>query len=144
MKLRAPGQYNVDEASLEAGLECFDVSLTQQQFKDDADINVIMERFNRTGELPVPVTPGQFGDYTEVYDYHSAMNMVVAAQQAFAQMPAKIRSRFGNDAGAFVEFVSDSANLDEGIELGVFEAPAGHTGSLDVSVPTDTNNNGEG
>jgi phage internal scaffolding protein len=138
MKLRAPGQYDVDLASLESGLECNDISLTQQQFKDDADINVIMERFNRTGELPALVAPGQFDDFTEVTDYHTAMNMVVSAQQAFQDMPARIRSRFENDAGKFVEFVNDPSNLAEGVELGVFEAPQGHTGLLDVSVPTDT------
>ena len=33
-------------------LECRDPSLAQQSFKDDADINVMLEKFRVTGVMP--------------------------------------------------------------------------------------------
>lgn len=138
IKLRAPFNYDTDEASLESGLACEDPSLAQQQFKDESDINVIMERFNRTGEVIAPVRLPEFGDFTEVSDYHTALSRVREAQETFEGFPAHIRARFENDAGRFVEFVMDDANMEEALALGIVERP-GHTDSLDVSVPTDTN-----
>ena len=39
------------------------------------------------------------------------MNAVRGAEESFMAMPAEVRSRFGNDPQAFVEFCSDEANL---------------------------------
>jgi phage internal scaffolding protein len=44
----------------------------------------------------------------------------MAAQDSFLALPAKIRSRFGNDPALFVEFASDEANKDEMKALGLF------------------------
>jgi phage internal scaffolding protein len=93
--------------------------LAQQQFRDEADINTILERFGRTGELVVPVNVPKFGDYSDVTDYHSAMNMVIEAQDSFDRLPAKIRAEFDNDPGKFVDFVMDDNNRDKAVELGL-------------------------
>ena len=50
--LRTPYNYDVDEVSAETGLACFDESLTQQQFKEESDINEIVRRFGLTGQTP--------------------------------------------------------------------------------------------
>ena len=47
------------------------------------------------------------------------MNAVIAANNSFAAMPAEIRARFNNDAGAFVDFCADANNRDEAIKLGL-------------------------
>lgn len=117
--LRCEGQYDPDEASNASGLSCPEPTLAQQQFKDDCDINTILERFAITGVLPQGVQAPQFGDFTDAMDYHSALNAVIAADQAFMALPASVRSRFNNDAGAFVEFCSDPANATEAEGLGL-------------------------
>lgn len=100
-------------------LECKDPSLTQQQFKDDVDINVLLERFQVTGQLPSGVRLPTYGDFSGVSDFSSAMSAVVQAQDSFMQLPASIRSRFGNSPQAFLEFCSDPSNKDEIIKLGL-------------------------
>ena len=118
--LRAFGNYDVDEASRESGLVC-DASegLAQQQFKEECDINTIVQRFGLTGEMPQNVRVPVSGDFTGVVDFHSAMNAVRGAQEAFMELPGRVRARFGNDPQALMEFVGDVANRDEAAKLGL-------------------------
>lgn len=117
--LRTPYNYDRDAVSDETGLFCEDPSLAQQSSKDECDINEIVRRFNLSGQLPQGVSVPQYGDFSEVSDYHTALNMVRAADLAFMALPAHIRARFANDAGAFVDFCSDPANLEEMRSLGL-------------------------
>lgn len=117
--LRTPYNYDTMEVSDETGLECLDESLAQQHAKDETDINTIVRRFGLTGELPSGVRAPQYGDFTEATDYHTAMNAVIAANNSFMQLPADVRARFNNDAGAFVDFCSDDKNRDEAKKLGL-------------------------
>jgi len=111
--------YDMDEASVEAGLECKDDSLAVQSQRDEADINTIVRRFGLSGELPQGVRAPTYGDFEDIVDFQSAMNAVRGAEESFMAMPAEVRSRFGNDPQAFVEFCSDEANLDEMRKLGL-------------------------
>jgi phage internal scaffolding protein len=120
--LRTPYNYDRDAASNDSGLECLDPSMAQQQFREECDINTIMERFGRTGELIAPIRMPQYGDFDGVNDYHSAMNAIVEAQSAFDQLPAKVRARFSNDPAEFLEFCFNEENRDEAIRLGLVEA----------------------
>lgn len=117
--LRTPYNYDVNEASDASSLVCEDPSLAQQHAKDECDINTIVRRFGLTGELPNGVRAPTYGDFTDAVDYHTAMNAVLAADAAFMQLPADIRTRFNNDAGAFVDFVSDDNNRAEAEKLGL-------------------------
>lgn len=117
--LRTPYNYDREAASDDSGLICSDPSLAQQQFREESDINTIVKRFNLTGELPSGVSVPQYGDFLEVTDYHTAINLVKEADAAFLALPAHVRARFNNDAGAFVDFVSDDANRAEMETLGL-------------------------
>lgn len=124
--LRSLGNYDVDKVSVETGLVCDDPSLAQQQFKDECDINTILERFNVTGQLPVSPLQPQFGDFSGITDYQTALNAVLDAQESFDALPARVRERFANDPAAFVDFCLDAANRDEMKALGLIEgAPEG-------------------
>lgn len=118
--LRSGFNYDMDRASEEEGLKCEDETRTQQQFKEECDINTIVERFGVTGELPQGVRVPEQGEFADdVNDYQTALNKLIEADDAFMQMPAKIRAEFQNDAGKFVEFVSDKANLAKMREWGL-------------------------
>ncbi|WNK13684.1 MAG: internal scaffolding protein [Microvirus sp.] len=109
-----------DDVSRATGLECLDPTLTQQQFADEADINTIVNKFLRTGVMPDEVSLPRFGDFTTTVDnYHDALNLVIAADEAFSELPAKIRARFDNDAGKYVDFFNDPKNRAEAEELGL-------------------------
>lgn len=118
--VRTPYNYDRMRASDESGLYCPEPTRTQQQFKEETDINTIVERFGITGELPSNLAVPQSGDFVDaVTDYQSAMNLVILAQRSFQELPAKVRARFGNDPAQLVEFVSDEANRDEARALGL-------------------------
>lgn len=108
-----------DVFSSETGLSCLDPSLTQQQFKDEADINVIVDRFMKTGHLPDPVSMPQYVDYEGVFDFQSAMNVVRQADENFMRMDANVRSRFHNSPQEFLEFFANPDNAAEAVRLGL-------------------------
>jgi len=100
-----------------------DETMAKQSFKDECDINGIMARFEKHGIIEhVNKFQGDYGDFTEVQDYHTSMGQIIAAQEAFDSLPAKIRSRFGNQPAAFIEFVDDEDNEEEMRELGLLPA----------------------
>lgn len=109
--VRTPFNYDRELASLLSGLSCDDPTRTQQQFGEECDINTIVERFGLTGELPSNLRVPMQGEFEDsIDDYQTALNKLMEADDAFMQMPAKIRERFHHDAGEFVEYVSDPAN----------------------------------
>lgn len=111
--------YDRRKASLACGLECYDLSRTQQSQKDEADINMIVKRFGLTGQLPSNVRAPTFGDFDQVNDFQTAMNVIVEAERSFMKMPAEVRSRFNHSPQLFVEFCSDEKNLPEMRKLGL-------------------------
>lgn len=122
-------------------LDCKDPSLAQQQFKDDVDINVLLERFKVTGQMPQGIVLPSYGDFRGVSDYRSAVDAIRKADNAFMDLPANIRSRFENDPQKFLEFVSDDKNRDEAVRLGLVQ-PKPETaargiggGAPDVNAP---------
>lgn len=112
-----------NQASDESGLMCVDVSLAQQQFRDESDVNNIVKRFLVTGDLPSNPAMPQYADFEAVNDYHSALNVVRSAEQAFYSLDPKVRARFDNDAGLLLEFLSDEKNEAEAIKLGLIRGP---------------------
>nr|QJB19444.1 MAG: internal scaffolding protein [Microvirus sp.] len=117
--IRTEHNYDRDIVSVETGLCCKDESLAIQSAADECDINTIVRRFGLTGELPGDFAMPQSGDFTNVPDYHTAMNLIVTAQNEFLKVPAEIRARFSNDPQAFMEFCESPSNKDEIERLGL-------------------------
>lgn len=126
--VRSPWNYDRVYASESGGLDCVgnnDPGYTQQQFKDESDINTIVRNFGITGQLPQDLAVPQEGDFSDVGNFHDAMNVVRAAEESFMQMPANVRDRFANDPGKFLEYVNDPDNKDEAMKLGILNPASG-------------------
>jgi len=119
MRVKNPVTYDRDKNSDLAKFVFTRPSRTKQSFRDECDINHILRQFNVTGQLPVGSVQPQYGDFSGITDYQSALNAVMAAQESFLQLPAKVRAKFQNDPALFVEFASDEANKDEMKALGL-------------------------
>ena len=117
--LRTPYNYDTIAASNESGLHCEDATLTQQQFKEETDINNIMGKFGMTGLLPQAPLDANYGDFTGVNDYHTALNAIIASEEQFEALPANLRSRFANDPANLIEFMQDESNRPEAEKLGL-------------------------
>lgn len=97
---------------------CGGPSLTEQQYKDDCDINKILQRYAITG-APLPTNLGSYGDVSQAGDFAQNLEMVTKATQAFEAQPSSIRARFGHDPSAFYDFVSNPDNSAELVRLGL-------------------------
>jgi len=98
-------------------------SRTKQQFKEECDINTIMKKFEKTGLINHIKEGGTYGDFTNVSDYHAALNQVIEADEAFMTLPASTRKKFDNDAAKMIAFLDDSKNDEEAIKLGLKPKP---------------------
>lgn len=117
--VRAPYNYDTDMLSEETGLACLDVSLAKQSFKEECDINTIIDRFGIGYEMPEGVVAPVYGDFTEVKSFQDAVNAIAAANESFDALPAAVRARFRNDPAGFVDFCSDELNRAEAEKLGL-------------------------
>jgi phage internal scaffolding protein len=103
--------------------------LTEQNHKDETDINNIVRKYNKTGLIDhLNQFEKQYGDMTG-YDYQDAMNTVAAANSMFEGLPSAIRNQFDNDPAKFINFVDDEANADKLVEMGLVKPK--------VSTPVD-------
>lgn len=119
-EVRIVGQYDSDVVSYYNSLSCPEETRTRQEFKYESDINTIIDQFG-IGEHPIDIQNWKTNVdiYDAVNDYQTALNQLVEADRQFMSLPAKIRSRFDNDPAQFVDFVSDEANAEELIQMGL-------------------------
>jgi len=97
---------------------------TKQSFKDECDINTIMGRYMRTGEMPmINVSYPQYLDCTGI-DFENHMQFIAGAQSMFNELPSDVRNRFKNDPAAFLDFCSDEKNRPELAQMGLLSADA--------------------
>lgn len=110
-------------------------SMAKQSFKGECDINTIMKRFEKDAVLEhVSNVQGRYGDFTAMPgDFQEAMALVTNAREMFLTIPARIRERFHNDPGEFLDFAQDPENESQLRELGLLpplqtDAPSGAPG----------------
>lgn len=98
-----------------------DVSLTQQHFAKDANLNTIMKRFGVTDGAfpPAALDPRFFGDFTDAIDFREHLDRVRNAVDRFNALPADLRSQFNNDPILLHDWVTDPANANDAVELGL-------------------------
>lgn len=81
---------------------------TKDSFKDECDINEIMKRYKRNGQLPALVArEPRFGDFSNAMEYQDALNVVLTAQRQFDALPAAVRAECFNNPEVFLEKVQD-------------------------------------
>lgn len=118
-------------------------SMTQQSDLHDSDINVILKKYGVGGQLPGVIQPGIYGDFSEVTDYRTAVDMIRAADEAFLEIPAKVREEFGNDPARFMEFAQNPDNLDKMREYGLAPAVKKEENNNSVTEPVRYDDNYE-
>lgn len=113
-----------------------DPGKTQQHFRDDANINILIKRFLKGKAFPMPDGMGLYGDFSNVPDYQTAQMLLLNAQSQFDALPSSIRNRFNNKPAELVAWVADPDNLDEARDLGLLpQAPKDGEGALAPATP---------
>lgn len=98
-------------------------TVVKQSFKEECDINRIMSKYHKTGVISwLAKHEGQYADVTG-FDFLDSMNTIAKANEMFADLPSKVRGRFGNDPARFLEFMHDPDSLEESYKLGLRVRP---------------------
>lgn len=115
-------KYSHHSAEL-AGIDCSAESFgnaVRSEFAQDCDINLIMSRYVKTGVIEhLNPLVSSFSDVSSLGDYSAMRFALSAAEDAFMQLPARVRELVGNDPARFLDFVSDPANLSAIVDLGL-------------------------
>lgn len=122
------------ERSLNFATENTEDSLTQQSDAKECDINIIMSRYQQTGQLPAQTIEAMSGDFSNIPDYRAMVETLQHANETFASLPAKVRKEFDNDPAQFVGFVKNPENLEKMREMGLANPKPGKTATLDDVV----------
>lgn len=79
-----------------------------------------MAKYRRTGVLThLSIKTPQYGDFTNVSDYQSALLAVQDANDKFMELPAQLRAKFDNDPAAFLAFAEKPENANFLVDLGL-------------------------
>lgn len=101
-----------------------DPSSADPSFAKDCDVNEIMAKFARTGEINhLSKTSGQYIDASEFGDFQEAANTVSRANSEFNALPALIRERFNQNPSELISFLQDPSNIEEAAKLGLIPVP---------------------
>lgn len=93
---------------------------TKQADKDGCDINMLMARYVKTGNLDhIAKHMPSYGDFSIVTDFKTALDQVNDAQVLFDALPSAVRSRMDNDPAKLLDFMADANNLEEATQLGL-------------------------
>lgn len=81
---------------------------TQQQFKDECDINRIVKNAQR-GIPPKFLNRAspQYGDFSQVPSITEAYNIIKDAEEAFMTLPAQLRLELGNDPANYTKISTE-------------------------------------
>ena len=124
--------YETEYSSDDHGIDCSQDGRTKQSFKEECDVNNIVNRWLKSGLMPsANVVPAQFLDVSEIPDYQTSLNLVNQANAMFANLPANVRDRFDNNPAKLLSFVQDKSNLEEAINLGLCERREPSTGAAE-------------
>ena len=138
MQLRTPYNYDRDEVSKNTALMSDSETLTQQNFKDETDLNMMIRKY---GVLPVSEVNWKEFDATVIpQDYQQLQNMLREADQAFMDLPAEVRKAADNDPQKFLAmFESQQAEIkrQERESAKLMKEAAGKDSSVDSAQAID-------
>lgn len=121
--IRVPG-YDTAQVSRDTATQFVGVvSMAQEQFADEVDVNTIVRRFGLTQSLPANLEAGVYGDFSGITDFESAVEMVDRARQGFMGLPAELRDRFKNDPARLIAFAQSLADDEVEEEFGALMEP---------------------
>lgn len=128
---KTPHNHDTNFESDRTALYCAEQSLTKQEFKEEVDINNIINRFLKTGEPPPMPIPEHFTDVTGKQTYLEMHEKIAIANANFYRQPAALRAEFQNSPELWADAVLEAVNNRNATKLE-------HLGmTLDKKAPPD-------
>lgn len=122
-------------------LDCGDVQMTKQSHKQECDIYSILNQYQRTGIIThVQSARPQYTDLPDSTDYQTSVNILMEAQEAFQNLPARVRAHFQNDPGEFLAAFNDPSQYDQLREFGLLRPVQADDASAATPTPAPSPN----
>lgn len=97
-------------------------SMSHQQFKDECDINKIINKYKKTGEIThLNRKRGAYADISNFTSYQESLDTIIKADHAFSTLSSDVRKKFNNDPAELIKFLADPKNNQEAVKLGLKE-----------------------
>lgn len=89
-------------------------------------VATMMAKYARTNDLaPISAQLAMYGDFSEVGDFQTAMNQVMAAKKLFLDLPSDVRSMVENNPAKFIDWIGKEENWQKAIDLKLLDPPRG-------------------
>lgn len=119
-----------------------DPSRTKQSFGKSTRVDSILRKYatlgvdaQTVGLFGATVARMPFGVADLDYDFQEHHNRVQRVQEYFRSLPSAVRDRFKNSPAIMFEFISDPANRQEAIDLGLLEGEVSKPPAAPTTVP---------
>lgn len=115
-------------------------SKTNKDFAAEVDVNNIMDRFLRTGQLShVSNEQLVYQDNTNIPDLQSAIHQVKSAGKIWDNLSKKLKNKFKSPDELY-DYLSDPKNTKEALELGIISEEKTTTIQTTMTTPPKTEN----
>lgn len=98
-------------------------SMVREAFKDECDINQIVQRYAAGAQMPPRPGDALYADVSGLSDYKSAVDQVLAAYANLDAMPEKARALLKNDPEGFRHALLNATQSEDLVALGILKAP---------------------
>lgn len=121
-------------------LDTGDKLITKQAHKDECDINRILRQFQKTGIIThVQNARPTFQDLPSDIDFQMSLHLIQEAEQAFSELPSRVRDHFNNDPAQFLASFDDPNQADKLREFGLLSSkPAAPAPAADPASTPDS------
>lgn len=84
---------------------------TKQSFRDETDINKIMQRAQKTGTIShLNKHQASYADFSD-FDYFESVIKLAKGREIFDDLPSELRTEFHNSPADFFQYVNDPDNV---------------------------------
>ncbi|UPW41759.1 internal scaffolding protein [Peromfec virus RodF7_15] len=98
-------------------------SMTQQQFKEQCDINNILARFLQTGDVSLLNTFEKINRYIDISEIPTTLedsfDYIDYAQEKFMELDSSVRRKFGDNFRNLVTYLDSNPDIDSLYEHGL-------------------------
>ena len=109
------------------GLEFKQPSLAQQQFKEDCEIESILQRHNLGGVMGIyPQSEQQpmYADVSDIPDFQVSQTHVARATEYFEGLPSSVRAHFNNNLSEFLSALGNPDARQSLTDMGILKKKA--------------------
>ena len=94
-------------------------SRTKQSFRDLTDINVIVKKHTEGAQIPLDSRTPMYGDFSAAVDLRTAIETVERAEDAFAALPADVRTAAQNQPEVLLDMMANQEDAQRLVDAGL-------------------------